>query len=141
MISAASQVRERRRCAGVLKRVANEPNKQPLNCPGWAHKGSQYCFLHDPQVTREERRAIAAKGGRAGLGTIRRRFKRPEDVLPALGRSINALEMMAAMDPDPQFEFKLCRAVAAIMRIHLRGLELSRVREATATSKGTQTWS
>lgn len=86
----------RRRCKAVVKpkdgpskRNGGIPGGRP--CPGWAHRGSDYCFPHDPTITREARRAYGAAGGRAGRGKPRANLRTPRGLARAAERLLNAV--------------------------------------------------
>jgi hypothetical protein len=122
-------VRARRHCIGVvlpkLSKSAltgpmpshTERSITPIPCPGWAHGSSEYCFLHDPAITKQQRRLIAASGGNAGRG--RRRIK-VQSLESAVAVAENALSVLftkldAGADFDPKVLFKIVHCITQLV--------------------------
>jgi len=84
----------RRHCIGVVRvtsKSAHINGNNPQPCPGWAHKGSEYCFLHDPTIPKQRRSEIAAKGGHAGKGKRRFNLKTPRSIERCISLSLNQI--------------------------------------------------
>lgn len=90
-------------------------------CPGWAHKGSDYCFLHDPTVSRQRRSEIAALGGSAGKGKRRLRLSSPGHVYRQLARTLNSLLNKEVPKGDLTSEIAVIRCLISFIRFQCSG--------------------
>lgn len=131
----------RRHCIGVVKasgmtshiQQGIEPSKLK-SCPGWAHGNSDYCFLHDPSISKQQRREIAVKGGHAGRGRRRFNLRTPKGIQRCSTLALNSIFNQLWEPGDPTLELKLIRALTGLIRasfatIHLQG-RLDRARRA-----------
>lgn len=69
-------------------------NKQGKQCGAYAMSGNEYCYLHNPNITDKEKRAVKVKGGQANRAIITKplppiEIKAPQDVVGLLANTIN----------------------------------------------------
>lgn len=57
-------------------------------CQAWSMGGSEFCYLHNPEVSEEEKKEAMAKGGKAN---------RPMVKTPLVGITINSTEDILTM--------------------------------------------
>lgn len=85
-------------------------------CPGYRHGLSSYCYPHDPSVTPEQRRANAAKGGRAGRGKRRIQLRNSNNALRCAGLMLNGILNRMDEEPDIRLQLRLTRALTFLIR-------------------------
>lgn len=63
-------------------------------CEAWAMKSSDFCFLHNPEISEEEKREMQSRGGQANKIKIPEplppiKINRGEDIISLLENTIN----------------------------------------------------
>lgn len=99
--------------------------KQGERCGGWALPGSRFCWAHAPEHE-ADRRAARAKGGRvkAIVGRQRR--------LRSAAAVVDFLSGLAHDLVDGTKDPEMVRAVAYVLSVQLRGIELAQKSEIEA---------
>lgn len=101
-------------------------------CPGYKHRNSDYCYPHDPAISRRQRQANAVKGGHAGLGKRRFNLKSPKSAHRCINLTLNGIFNRMREPNDPAMELKLTKALIALVRVWVRTYDLRKLLDKTA---------
>jgi hypothetical protein len=94
-------------------------------CRGYAIGGSSLCYLHDPKVSKEEKREAQSKGGQGNALTV-------QDALPVL--EVNTSDDVVSLLADTigrvragELDIKTANCIGVLSGHLLKALELSKV--------------
>ncbi len=105
-----------------MKCKHEKQNNQP--CQANAIKGSEFCYMHNPDVSQEEKRETQARGGKANKIMIKNtlpaiKVSKPDDVVGLLVETINQVR---AGDMD----IKVANCIGVLSGHLIKSLELAK---------------
>lgn len=102
-------------------------NKDATKCKGKAMVGSEYCFFHNPDISKMERKRAQAKGGRNRRSKITvplrpMHIQSSGDIVWLLGDTINQVR-------TGKMDVKVANCIGVLGSHLLRALELSNLEQ------------
>ena len=105
-----------------MKCQHKKQNKQP--CQANAINGSEFCYMHSPNVSQEEKREAQARGGKANKIVIKNtlpaiQVSKPDDVVSLLVETINQVRA-------GEMDIKVANCIGVLSGHLIKSLELAK---------------